>query len=958
MPRILRAFLLAFTATLALAAPASAQPTPSSDVVVSQVYGGGGNSGATLTNDFIELFNRGTTTIDLSGWSVQYASAAGSTWQKTDLTGTIAPGGYYLVGEGAGAGGTTPLPTPDATGGIAMAGTAGKVALVTSQTALTLCGATPSSCSARADVRDFVGYGSTASDYEGTGAAPTLTNTTADLRAALGCTDTNVNSADFSAGTPNPRNSAAATNPCGGPPPGDAAPSVTDTDPGNGDDEVDRDANITVTFSEPVDATDDAFSLACDGTDFALAVSGDGTTYTLDPAEQLPRDARCTLTVEADAVTDQDSDDPPDTMAADYTATFSTDSSVAGLRIHDIQGTRHISPYRGALALAVPGVITALRTNGYFIQDPRPDGESRTSEGIFVFTSTPPDLALTPGTAVTVTGRVTEFRAGGATSANLTVTELTSATALPAGTGTIAPTLVGKGGRVPPTTVIEDDAVDPGGEDPTATSGDVEQGDPLFDPQEDGIDFYESLEGMLTEVRNATVVGPTSVFGSGATENREIPVLADGGAGASVRADRGPILVRGFDQSAPQEFRRGDFNPERITLNDTNDPNGTFLPLADVSDRFTAPVRAIVDYNFGAFKFLALNNPKLADGRLKPETTRKQQRNELAVASYNVENLDGLDPQARYDRVASQIVGNLRAPDILSLEEIQDNDGAASASPTSADVTYTRLIAAIRAAGGPTYQYRQVDPASNQDGGEPNGNIRVAFLFRTDNRDLSFVDREGPTPTTAATATEPVAGPRGTAQLTVSPGRVEPTNTVFTNSRKPLAAEFRYRGKPLFIVGNHFASKGGDDPVFGRFQEPRRSSEIQRRGSATDGDPVRGQAGVVNAFVRSILDIDSRALVLVLGDLNDFEFSETVKVLERGADREGLELVDLWHFVPQDERYSYIFQGNGQILDHILVSPALLLQGRPDLDSVHINAEFADQAADHDPPISRFDVGR
>jgi hypothetical protein len=100
-------------------------------------------------------------------------------------------------------------------------------------------------------------------------------------------------------------------------------------------------------------------------------------------------------------------------------------------------------------------------------------------------------------------------------------------------------------------------------EDDVASPGDIEQGDPLFDPREDGIDFYESLEGMLTEVRKAVVVGPTVSFGSGATANKEIPVLADGGAGASVRAPRGPILVRGFDRSAPQEYRRGDFNPER-----------------------------------------------------------------------------------------------------------------------------------------------------------------------------------------------------------------------------------------------------------------------------------------------------------------------------------------------------------------------------------------------------------
>ena len=599
---------------------------------------------------------------------------------------------------------------------------------------------------------------------------------------------------------------------------------------------------------------------------------------------------------------------------------------MAGLRIHDIQGASHVSPYRGVLVAGVPGVITARRTNGYFIQDPQPDRDERTSEGVFVFTSAAPDASLTPGTAVTISGRVSEFRSGGATgTANLTTTEITNATALPAGTGTIAPTLVGRGGRVPPTTVIEDDVASP---------GDVEQGDPLFDPREDGIDFYESLEGMLTEVRNAVVVGPTVSFGSGATANKEIPVLADGGAGASVRAPRGPILVRGFDRSAPQEYRRGDFNPERITLNDAGDPDGTFLPLADVRDRFTAPVRAVVDYSFGNYKFLALNDPPLADGKLKPEVTRAKRRDELAIAGYNVENLDGLDPQDRYDRVAAQIVNNLRSPDILSLEEIQDNDGAASATPTAANVTFTRLLAAIKAAGGPTYDYREIDPASNQDGGEPNGNIRVAFLFRTDNRDLQFVDRPGGT---ATNATEPVAGPH----LSFSPGRVDPTNAVWNNSRKPLAAEFRYRGKPLFVIGNHFNSKGGDDPTFGRFQEPRRPSEVQRH----------GQADVLNAFVKKILAIDPRSRVVALGDLNDFEFSETVQRLEH-----GLALVDLWHFVPQDEHYSYVFQGNGQVLDHILVSPALLLQGHPDLDAVHINAEFSDQVSDHDPPITRLDV--
>ena len=159
----MRVLLSALAATLVLAAPASAA---SPDVVISEIYGGGGNAGATLTNDFIELYNHGSAPVDLSGWSVQYASAAGTSWQATPLTGSIAAGGHYLVQEGAGSGGTTALPTPEASGSIAMSAASGKVALATVSTALA-CGAT---CSANASVRDFVGYGA-ANDFE-TAAAP------------------------------------------------------------------------------------------------------------------------------------------------------------------------------------------------------------------------------------------------------------------------------------------------------------------------------------------------------------------------------------------------------------------------------------------------------------------------------------------------------------------------------------------------------------------------------------------------------------------------------------------------------------------------------------------------------------------------------------------------------------------------------------------------------------------
>jgi DNA/RNA endonuclease G (NUC1) len=168
-------------------------------LVISQVYGGGGNSGATYKNDFIELYNAGSTAVSLSTYAVQYASATGSSWSATNLTGSIAPGHYYLIQEAAGSGGTTALPTPEATGTIAMSATAAKVALTNTQTLLNVSNPVGS-----ASVVDFVGYGS-ANAYEGSGAAPTISATTADLRAGSGATDTNNNAADFSAGAPNPR---------------------------------------------------------------------------------------------------------------------------------------------------------------------------------------------------------------------------------------------------------------------------------------------------------------------------------------------------------------------------------------------------------------------------------------------------------------------------------------------------------------------------------------------------------------------------------------------------------------------------------------------------------------------------------------------------------------------------------------------------------------------------------
>jgi hypothetical protein len=217
-----RALLLALLAALLLFPSAARAAT--ADVVVSQVYGGGGNAGATLRNDYVELFNAGPANVDLSGWTVQYSTAAGTSWQATALSGTIAAGRYYLVQLASNADVGAVLPPADATGTSNLGGTSGKIALVRGAAALT-CGASAGTCSADPLVEDLVGYGST-SDFEGTGSAAALSNTSAAVRANDGCADTGDNAADFAAATPAPRNSASPQNLCAGASPGPSSVSV------------------------------------------------------------------------------------------------------------------------------------------------------------------------------------------------------------------------------------------------------------------------------------------------------------------------------------------------------------------------------------------------------------------------------------------------------------------------------------------------------------------------------------------------------------------------------------------------------------------------------------------------------------------------------------------------------------------------------------------------------------
>ena len=842
-------------------------------------------------DEFVELVNAGTAAVDISGWRLQGCSSttgAASARATVPAGIVLSPGQHYLFVNNNATGGYSGSVPGDTTYGTGFSDGAGaRITLSDTTTVVDGVGGD--------------GIGGTQC-REGTGIAgmPTVNGDQAYERVG-GTQDTDNNAADFVG----PK----ASNPEKfGPTGGDAAPSVASKTPANGAVDVPNNSNVSITFSEDVAVSGAWHAIGCTTSGAHDAtVSGGPRTYQLDPTTDFTSGETCTVTVRAAGVADVDADDPPDNMAADHSFSFSTLGLPA--TIMQIQGADHFSALAGQRVSDVPGVVTAIRPNSFYMQDATGDGNLSTSDGILVFGVT--TSTLTVGSAVRVNGRVTEFGSGD----NLRVTELDQALVTPAGPGTlIAPTVIGQGGRTQPTVVIENDA-----------SGDLNapgEGGNVFDPAQDGIDFYESMEGMLVQVNNAAVVNATRSFG-------EITLLADGGVNATgLRTSRGGILL------APT-----DANPERITvddeiLRDRIDPRPPkAMPDMNVGARLTSPVIGPLDYSFENYKIQALTTPTFVESPIVREVAAEAHPSDLTVATFNVENLTAGDPATKFAQLGSIVVTNLRSPEIIAIEEIQDDNGTVNNGNVDASQTWAKLIAAIQAAGGPTYDYRQINPVNNEDGGAPGGNIRVGLLFRTDLPDLTFVDRPGGTSTNDTS----VVGPKNQPRLTFSPGRLGTSSAAFDETRKPLAGEFVWKDRTVFVVANHFSSKGDDQGIFSRWQPPTNFSE----------GPRHGQAQVVNDFVDDVLALDKTANVIVLGDINDFEFSETIEILE------GNELTTLMKILPATERYSYVFEGNSQVLDQILVSDAILKRA-PTYDVVHVNSEFADsrQASDHEPQVA------
>ncbi|MFD5437428.1 endonuclease/exonuclease/phosphatase family protein [Kitasatospora sp. NPDC127067] len=575
-------------------------------------------------------------------------------------------------------------------------------------------------------------------------------------------------------------------------------------------------------------------------------------------------------------------------------------TEVGPLRIHDIQGGTRISPQAGKPVTGVPGIVTGVRaygsSKGFWLQDPNPDADPATSEGVFVFTGGNPTVKV--GDSVLVSGKVTEYYPNfGGGSQSLTEISAPGVTVLSAGNPLPAP-------------VVVDTRNIPGTYAPPAGADGSVDGVAL-NPEKYTLDFYESLEGMLVQVKDVRVIQATDKY-------NELWVAADR---QDQRSKRGGVLYESYREP----------NVGRLMIQQQAAVTQQPFPVANVGDELTGTTTGPLDYNnFGGYTLVAGTMGTLKDNDLQREVTAQATDRELTLATYNVENLAPGNPDTKFAELAQGVVTNLRSPDIVALEEIQDNNGAKNDGTVDASQTVAKFIAAIKAAGGPAYDWRSVDPQDGKDGGEPGGNIRQVFLFNPQR--VSFTDIPGG----AATSAVGVTGTGASTALTASPGRIEPNDEAWTNSRKPLVGQFSFRGKKVFVIANHFNSKGGDQGIDSRFQQPVRSSEVQRIKQAT----------VEQAFVAQLLAADKEAKVVSLGDFNDYQFSPALGALTK----DGV-LRDLVNELPETEQYSYVYQGNSQVLDHILVSPEV---GYAKYDVVHINAEFAQQASDHDPQVVRI----
>ncbi|MEK4228387.1 endonuclease [Solibacillus sp. FSL H8-0538] len=580
------------------------------------------------------------------------------------------------------------------------------------------------------------------------------------------------------------------------------------------------------------------------------------------------------------------------------------------LQIHDIQGGGHVSSFDNKTVEGIKGVVTysfVLNGSNYYnIQTPDElaDNNPDTSEGIVLYSGNN-NWPIQVGDLVAVTGKVSEFAYDGYDDRQQTDLKTTQINVRNDQGGKV--TVVERGVALPAPIIIDESKMSLAKID----SDNLQ----VFNPTVDAIDFWESIEGMRVQVGNVKTVAPQ--------EHGDLITVLES---ARTNSLHGGLLYEEMNQ-----------NPNRIQFRlEPNGPGRDFEVAT--GDKFRGPITGVVGYSYQNFKiYVSLNEMKAAHlkGTATPEkTTIVKAEDKLTIASYNLENFSNNKTSSSDDKarkLARAFAQDMKSPDIIGVTEVQDNNGETTGD-SKANQSYERLIQAIVDAGGPRYNYLNIDPINNADGGAPNANIRVGFLYNRERVSL-------PEGILVGNATTAVGYENG--KLTLNPGRIDPTNAAFNSSRKPLAAQFTFQGEEVIVIANHWNSKSGDTPLFGAIQPPVYNSEIQRKKIAQ----------IVYSFANDIKTKNPDANIVSLGDFNDYQFADALKI------HEGELMTNMINKVETSDRYTYLYQGNSQVLDHILVSNNLV--SKTVIDILHINADFTDmagRASDHDPVMVQIDL--
>ncbi|KXT14219.1 hypothetical protein AC579_7536 [Pseudocercospora musae] len=576
--------------------------------------------------------------------------------------------------------------------------------------------------------------------------------------------------------------------------------------------------------------------------------------------------------------------------------------------IAQINGNKFLSPYNGQNVTGVRGVVTAKGPEGFWIRSETPDRDPKTSDSIYVFGSQVVHRTAV-GDVVTLNGRVTEYRSS---SAYLYLTEIDRPTNV---------TVVRSGVQVNPI-VIGQQARNP----PNEQYSSLDKGDVFAVPNNQSListtnPELNPLSGELVTVRKARAIGRPNSFG-------DTWVVGDWKTTGSNR--RGGLTIINKDS-----------NPEAILIGSPLDAtsNPTTTKLGDSLEDITG----VITQAFGFYRILPLTNIKVTGSRspaLPPATTLTSSGkcNGITIGQYNVENLQPASDNLQ--AIAQDIVNYMGTPDLLFVQEIQDDNGPTNDAVVDANVTLATLRDAISALSSSTnYSFVDIDPADDQDGGQPGGNIRVAYLYKP-----NVIKLRKPNPGSSTQANEVLPGPT----LKYNPGLIDPQNSAWQASRKPIAAQWETVGNgnnaTFFTVNFHWTSKGGSSSLHGDARPPVNSGVDQRT----------AQANVSGSFIRQILRYDSNAAIMAAGDYNEFSIVQSLKTF---ASVSGLKSLDDVVGISATERYTYLFDMNSQELDHMYVSPKLATRNSQ-YEHIHVNTWVAydDQASDHDPSVSKFNV--